>query len=225
MLRRIAVRQLLVTVLLLILLTIATASAHGARPERVLGTDVGGHITENTTWTLGDSPIIVTNSVTVDEGVTLTIDPGVLIKSNAPWINIFIHGTLRAEGSAANPIVFTSIKDDDPAHGGDTNGDGASSTPAAGDWGDINFSATGSGSLEHVWVGYGGENLDIAGTSEVTVRASTIAHALNNGIYVVDGSPTIEDTEFRENADCGIKFRGFDAVQPIALTGNTASVL
>ena len=43
-------------------------------------TDVSGTINENTIWTLASSPYIVTGSVTVLNGVTLTIDPGVEVK-------------------------------------------------------------------------------------------------------------------------------------------------
>ena len=38
-----------------------------------MATDVGGPITSDTTWTLSSSPYIVTDSVTVADGVTLTI--------------------------------------------------------------------------------------------------------------------------------------------------------
>ena len=45
----------------------------------VLATDVGGIINSNTTWTLANSPYTVTSEVEVDYGVTLTIEPGVVI--------------------------------------------------------------------------------------------------------------------------------------------------
>ncbi|MCK4444926.1 MAG: hypothetical protein KAW09_10295, partial [Thermoplasmata archaeon] len=41
------------------------------------GTLVSGHITSDTTWNESGSPYIVTNTVTVDNGVTLTIEAGV----------------------------------------------------------------------------------------------------------------------------------------------------
>jgi len=43
-------------------------------------TQVSGTISSNTTWTLTESPYLVTSNITVAENVTLTIDPGVVIK-------------------------------------------------------------------------------------------------------------------------------------------------
>ena len=42
------------------------------------GTDVEGIIDEDTTWDLDGSPYNIIATVQVDEGVTLTIEPGVV---------------------------------------------------------------------------------------------------------------------------------------------------
>ena len=49
-----------------------------------------GVLTDDTTWTLTDSPVTVTDSLTIAEGATLTIDPGVEVRGrNLPrfWKN------------------------------------------------------------------------------------------------------------------------------------------
>ena len=83
---------------------------------------------------------VVSNSVTVANGATLTIKPGTVIKF-ASGCSLTVNGTLDAQGTRAAPIVFTSLKDDE--HGGDTNGDDNKTYAQAGDWVYI----TGSGSL------------------------------------------------------------------------------
>ncbi len=86
------------------------------------------------TWDTTGIPIVLTLGVEV-EGA-LTIKPGVIVKFPAnAYIGVTANGTIIANGTATNRIIFTSIKDD--IHGGDNNGDAAASTPARSDWGQI----------------------------------------------------------------------------------------
>ena len=74
------------------------------------------NIVENTTWTK-DKTYVLANRVTVLDGVTLTIEPGTVIKGeagtgpNATALIIAIGGKLIAEGTESEPIIFTSIAD------------------------------------------------------------------------------------------------------------------
>jgi predicted outer membrane repeat protein len=70
-------------------------------------TTVSTDISTNTTWTTGGSPYEVTNSITVQNGVTLTIDPGVQVLFH-PSAQLRIEGTLDSQGTNANPILLTS---------------------------------------------------------------------------------------------------------------------
>jgi hypothetical protein len=78
-------------------------------------TNVSGGIYQNTTWTLAGSPYIVTGSIVVFPGKTLTIEPGCEVRFNADYtfntgnfIYLEIRGTLIALGTDANKIKFTS---------------------------------------------------------------------------------------------------------------------
>jgi len=71
-------------------------------------TPVGGIIWENTTWTLENSPYIITDTVQIPENVTLTIEPGVtIISSLDSYDDMFLlHGIIFAHGTIDNKIVF-----------------------------------------------------------------------------------------------------------------------
>lgn len=71
-----------------------------------VGTQVSHIITQDATWTKEGSPYTFVGNVLVDNGVTLTIEPG--IKVNLNNYLFMINGTLRVLGSDAEQINFNS---------------------------------------------------------------------------------------------------------------------
>ena len=65
-------------------------------------TNVSGVISSNTTWNVAGSPYIVVSSVTVQNGVTLTVQSGVTVKFNDSQYMV-VNGVLNATGT-----TFTS---------------------------------------------------------------------------------------------------------------------
>lgn len=94
----------------------------------------------------GDDQLVrvLIGKVTILDGATLTIEPGVIIKANADG-RFDVHGGLHALGQDDLPILFTSINDD--SAGGDTNQSLEESDP--GDWPGLVFQET-----AHVYFGY-----------------------------------------------------------------------
>jgi len=91
--------------------------------------EVGGHITQNTTWNPHNNPYIITSFLYVDAGATLTILPGVQVLStgadknninNFMWRGnnqpiskmIIVNGRINAIGTPDNPITFDKYQDD-----------------------------------------------------------------------------------------------------------------
>ena len=100
-------------------------------------TNVSGGIFSNTTWTVANSPYIVTDDVVVFASVTLTIEPGVIVKFNDAK-GLEIRGNMQAIGNSSMPIVFTS----------------SSSTPAKGNWEGIKFINNLISTLKYIEISY-----------------------------------------------------------------------
>lgn len=83
----------------------------------VPGILVSENISTNTTWETGNI-YVLGGRITVLPGVTLTIQPGVIVKgeagtgANATALLVARGGTLLAQGTASQPIIFTSIADE-----------------------------------------------------------------------------------------------------------------
>ncbi len=86
-------------------------------------TNVSGVISSNAAWTLSSSPYIVTGNILVNTGVTLTIEPGVIVKFE-DLKSLQVNGQLIAMGNSNSNITFTSNN----------------AVPDSGDWGYIFFS-------------------------------------------------------------------------------------
>ncbi len=71
-------------------------------------TNVSGNILTNTTWRLINSPYIVTDTVIVFPGVTLTIEPGVVVKFDSTKFIKVNLGNLVAIGTTTDSITFTT---------------------------------------------------------------------------------------------------------------------
>jgi hypothetical protein len=75
-------------------------------------TYVSGTVSVNTTWTLAGRPYVASGNVTVNPAVTLTREPGVVVKLSGTTRTIFVNGVLNATGTGTSPITFTSLQDD-----------------------------------------------------------------------------------------------------------------
>ncbi|MFP4488400.1 MAG: hypothetical protein ACLFN1_03775 [Bacteroidales bacterium] len=77
---------------------------------------VSDNIDTDTTWETG-KVYILEGRIAVLDGVTLTIEPGVVVKgregsgSNATALMVARGGKLMAEGTDSSPIIFTSVAD------------------------------------------------------------------------------------------------------------------
>ena len=166
-------------------------------------TSFSGTLAASQTW-LGTFTYEVPTELTIPSGVTLTIQPGAVVKFGAgSGITVQSGGQLIADGTVAQPIIFTSINDG--SFGGNTNG--GARAPAPGDWGQI--TVNGSAAFDHVDVYYGsgagntgitsGAILDSGGT--VAFSDGIIANALYDGLDTVDSGKTTISNSLFTNTD------------------------
>jgi hypothetical protein len=85
-----------------------SAGAAGGTAEQDSNVDVPASINADTTWT-ADRTYTLTGITYVEDGATLTIEPGTLVLGGQRSALIVSQGSrLVADGTAAEPIVFTS---------------------------------------------------------------------------------------------------------------------
>ncbi len=129
-------------------------------------TIVSGNISSDDTWTTAGSPYVITDFLTIDSGVVLTIEAGVVVKGNTA-ASMDVQGHLEVQGTATQPVTLTSVADSGP-----------------GQWGGLYFS--GSGNLNYTTIRYAGSYdaaIDIAGLSVgKTVALQNSAISVNGGV-------------------------------------------
>jgi hypothetical protein len=130
--------------------------------------------------------------LTVGAGVTLTVNAGVVIKSYGAGLESN-GGTINATGTAQQPVIFTSVKDD--TAGGDYNKDGNVTTPAPGDWQGISVNTGGTFDLEATNIRYASTALSADNSTSGVFHGSVVTSAFG----VAGGDSYIDAT----NVDWG----------------------
>jgi hypothetical protein len=149
---------------------------------RFVSQTVSGVLSGNQEW-FSDGEYLVTGNITVPTNVTLTIDPGAVVKFGLGQnLTVNAGGTLIANGTIPQPIVFTSINDQSAG----VNTNGISTIPAAGDWDSI-YLKGGNATFDHVAIRYGGgpDSLN-SGLISITAVGSVVSVSdsiLSQGLY------------------------------------------
>lgn len=126
---------------------------------------VDGNITVNTVWTVDQSPYRITSSVTVNPGITLTINSGVTVQFDNNQC-LYVFGSVEADN-----VWFTSVNE----------------TASPGDWGNIQVggwdpSETGSLTLTSCQIEYARNLWVLNGTA--TLTNTNISNFLEHGVIV-----------------------------------------
>jgi hypothetical protein len=159
----------------------ATSTAATLRVNRIPSSPV---------WAPEDGVILVDSLWTVPSNSVLTIKAGTVVKFLNPSAGLYVRGTLQAQGTPAEPVVFTSFKDD--TAGADTNGDGTNSTPARADWAGLYFPSSGLCTLENVRIRYAYYAVNANYQTANVALWSAILQTNNYGVYVYQPYAQVE---------------------------------
>ncbi len=202
----------LVVLTLLLLLSATAVQRVQATPSLPL-INACGSITTDTTWTANNVYQLNGCNLIVEETATLTIQAGTAVQvggdcgSGNKNCALVLKGSLQAQGTAANPVIFTSLNDNRYR--------GAANTATAGEWYGLHFMPGSTGNLLHTYVSYAGSgqmgrwddwvfanrSQIFAQDSTLEIRHSRISHGLKAGIalYGSDVNAQIEATHIEHN--------------------------
>ncbi len=156
----------------------------------------GATVSANATWPkIGNAAYVLDNDIGVATGATLTIAPGVVVKgeySQYPDSRLEISGRLLAQGTADQPVIFTSLRDD--TVGGDSNNDASASSPANGDWGGLYFENSANSSLDYVTVRYGGNYADDFNGVFYATTDNVMLHLKNSSLAIATSTIGLANT-------------------------------
>jgi hypothetical protein len=125
-------------------------------------TNVGGTLTSNTVWDAAGSPYFVLTNVIVPNGITLTVQEGVIVKvTNGLSITAQTGAAIDVEGTEADPVQFIPMV-------------------GANNWGTINASGNNSSiTIRHAEIARGGVSL---GSQSTGLIEDTYVHNVTSAI-------------------------------------------
>ncbi|HEX28768.1 TPA: hypothetical protein ENG04_01660, partial [Candidatus Poribacteria bacterium] len=175
-------------------------------------------ITKPETWRYGEIHEIKSDICVRSR---IAIEPGVVIKLKKGASLAFVYDNSVA-GTVERPVIFTSWADD--SAGGDTNGDGNTTTPDSLHWESIKIAGEAKLTFEHCQFKYGGGNnngmIYLTGGT-LRMQSCLISHSLSDGVYVESGSASIEGCKIADSSrySITIPFNQFDSVVGNDLSG------
>jgi len=165
-------------------------------------------VSQDTIWTKAGSPyLLYSNSSaypTVSAGIKLIVEPGVILKpQNKNYYALYVHGTLKAEGSTSEKILFTSKEN----------------SPQTGDWGTGIYFASDSvnSTLSYVDFEYGGYQqsaIIISGTS-VNFDNCSFSNTQTRALDLINSNSIIQNSQFASSTSVAIYITGSSATPTI----------
>jgi parallel beta-helix repeat protein len=158
---------------------VLTMTSPRANAEKTMEKLPGGVIPEEISTymqlTKDNGPYYIEYNVTIASPGSLIIENGTEIYVNGSYY-IFVEGWLNITGKSDDNALITS---------------NVSNGKAPGDWGGIQFNATGKGTIEFCDIEYPSNAIAVYSKNNITISSNTITNVNNTGIYVKNTNVTI----------------------------------
>jgi parallel beta-helix repeat protein len=143
-------------------------------------------------WDMAGSPYWIEDNLTIENGASLTIYPGVEVRFNG-FYNIIVEGNLSALGAPSNRIVITSNK----------------TVPISGDWNSILVRDSGLAEIHYCSIDYALQGIKIIRSKFNIIVNNDINNSSDDGITLGDSANnTIRDNNIMNSNDDGIYIWG-----------------
>ncbi len=170
-----------------------------------------GLITTDQRWCAVDNPHLIENTVSIAAGVTITIEPGVVVQAPA-WpfnIGIIVQGSLESSGTATEPIIFTST----------TGAPSWAGIVVDGGYANLDYST-----VENACSGGNLSNITVMNSGQLDLTNSTLQKCDYGGgsgermLKIMDSTASITNTTFTDSEQYPIYISGSSSV--VTLTEN-----
>ena len=138
-----------------------------------------GTLSADETWAEADGPHVLSGTVVVAEGVTLTIEAGADVWAYGSALQVC--GGLDAVGTGADHVRFTST----------------GSPAAPGDWSGISLESGSTASLVGATIEYASTGITVGSEVDPEITDCTITDFLSAGVYLAYGRPAAGDDPSR----------------------------
>lgn len=178
-------------------------------------TQVSGELTSDTVWDISGSPYVLTGQIVVLEGVTLSIQSGVVVKSKAGSV-LEVRGDLEVNGTKTEPVIFTATQ----------------SNPTPGFWQGLQFEATSKANLKHFVIEYAGR-IDNTNkiraaiqiqSQRVTIENADIRNIRGDGVYSAVGL-TLQESRIDNFTSSGVNVLGNLLLTNVEITNGNRGVI